>query len=102
MKVSEAVIEAFLRESVKEIGGIAYKFVSPGRRYVPDRICVFPTGIILFVEVKASNGVLHKGQQRELTRLTDLGASATVVGSRDDVRDLIQAVKDATVLRRLK
>jgi len=40
----ERVIEAYLVQKVKELGGIAYKFTSPQRRSVPDRLCLFPTG----------------------------------------------------------
>ena len=35
----ESIIEKHLAAAVKAAGGVAYKFVSPGRRSVPDRIC---------------------------------------------------------------
>ena len=95
MGSKEAVVEQYLVKRVKEIGGIAYKFTSPGRRSVPDRICVFPTGIVLFVECKASGGVLSAGQKREIERLQELRASVTVVWSKENVDDLLAAVTEA-------
>lgn len=55
----EKDVEQYLCKRVKEMGGKAYKFVSPGNAGVPDRLVVVPTGleslvtaIYLLVEVK--------------------------------------------------
>lgn len=48
----EKEIEAHLVRRVKEAGGIAYKFTSPQRRSVPDRLVLMPGGRALFVECK--------------------------------------------------
>ena len=97
---SEKDVEKYLIAQVKEMGGLAYKFVSPQRRSVPDRVCVFPTGIIVFVECKGDFGVLSKGQIREIKRLIDLGASTQVVRNKQDVNTLIDAVQEGMNLRR--
>lgn len=39
--MAEKSIEARHRKAVKARGGIAYKFTSPGRRGVPDRLVLF-------------------------------------------------------------
>ena len=49
----EKVIEQKLVRAVKNMGGIAPKFVSPGLDGMPDRIVLLPGGHIGFVEVKA-------------------------------------------------
>lgn len=49
----EKAIEQKLTLMVKRQGGICLKFVSPGFDGVPDRIVLFPGGIVAFVEVKA-------------------------------------------------
>lgn len=41
-KETEKDIESKLRNKVKELGGRAYKFVSPGNSGVPDRLVVLP------------------------------------------------------------
>lgn len=52
-QVRERDIEAYLRDEVKNLGGIAYKFISPGHDGVPDRQIVLPGDIHVFVELKA-------------------------------------------------
>ncbi len=49
----ESLIEKHLVAEVKKAGGVAFKFVSPGRRSVPDRIVLLPGGRIVFVECKS-------------------------------------------------
>ena len=46
----ERNIERKLVNGVKAMGGIAYKWVSPGNTGVPDRIVIFPDGKVEFVE----------------------------------------------------
>lgn len=48
----ENLIEKHLVAEVKKAGGVAYKFISPGHRSVPDRIVLLPGGRIVFVECK--------------------------------------------------
>ena len=49
----ENEIEAKLVKAVKDVGGVCWKFTSPGTAGVPDRIVLMPSGRIGFVEVKA-------------------------------------------------
>ena len=51
--MKESEIEARLVRGVKALGGVAYKFVSPGNVGVPDRVVVLPGGRVIFVELKA-------------------------------------------------
>ena len=59
----EKNIEAHLVKRVKEIGGIAYKFVSPPHRGVADRVVCLPNGVVWFVELKAPGGRLSPLQK---------------------------------------
>ena len=52
----EKAVEAALVRRVKVLGGLCEKFVSPGRRSVPDRLVTLPGGRIIFVEIKAPGG----------------------------------------------
>lgn len=68
----ESVIEAYLRDRVKELGGKAYKFVSPGNTGVPDRLVCLPGGRVIFVELKAPGKkptAMQLAQQRKLAEL---------------------------------
>ena len=51
--MTEKAIEQKLVQTVKNMGGIAPKFVSPGFDGMPDRLIFLPGGRIAFVEVKA-------------------------------------------------
>ena len=64
----EREIEQFLVTKIKALGGVAYKFTSPGRRSVPDRLCVMPEGKHFFVEVKRRAGKLTPLQTVEIKR----------------------------------
>ncbi|MDN7495037.1 hypothetical protein QZM89_07550 [Burkholderia gladioli] len=77
----EKTVEAYLVERVRALGGTAYKFTSPARASVPDRIVVLPPGRIFFVEVKRPGGKLTRGQEREHEHLRRLGADVRVLDS---------------------
>ena len=48
--MKESTVEWNIRRQVEALGGVAWKWVSPGRRGVPDRICILPGTHIIFVE----------------------------------------------------
>lgn len=81
----EKDIESHLVKRVKECGGIPYKFVSPQRVGVPDRICVLPGNMILFVELKAPGQKPRPEQEREHKRLRDLGCKVLVLDTKEQV-----------------
>ena len=55
--MKEKIIEKKIGKTVKEAGGIASKFISPGFDGMPDRIVLLPGGVMGFVEVKAPGKV---------------------------------------------
>ncbi|EAS6351712.1 VRR-NUC domain-containing protein [Salmonella enterica subsp. enterica] len=79
----ESLIEKHLVAEVKKTGGVAYKFVSPGRRSVPDRIVLLPGGRLVFVECKAPGEPPRADQLREHERLRALGFSVVVLDSKN-------------------
>jgi len=85
----ERVIEKYLVDSVRDkLKGIAYKFTSPGRRAVPDRICIVE-GDCFFVECKATSKFLTDAQEREARRLRNLDQWVYMANSKSDVNDII-------------
>ena len=48
----EKQVEQALRKAVRDRGGLALKFVSPGLAGVPDRIVLMPHRHVAFVELK--------------------------------------------------
>ncbi|MCX8958346.1 VRR-NUC domain-containing protein [Erwinia psidii] len=81
--IRESAIEKHLVAEVKKAGGIAYKFVSPGRRSVPDRIVLLPGGKIVFVECKAPGEKPRPDQLREHARLFALDFNVVVLDSKN-------------------
>ena len=75
----ESYIEALLRDGMREIGGKAYKFESPGCIGVPDRIVIFPDGTLEFVELKSRMGKLRPAQKSRIGELQNLGQTVHVV-----------------------
>lgn len=86
----EKTIEAYLVKRMKEIGGECYKWSSPGNRGVPDRICIFPNGLVLFVEVKKPGQEPSKLQRLVGNQLIDLYQVWTWVSSKKAVDSLVE------------
>ena len=90
MTHSEKQIEKYLVDQVRiKLKGTAYKFTSPGRRAVPDRICVIP-GYCFFVECKATDKYLTDAQERERDRLEELDQWVYEVNSKSQIDRIIK------------
>jgi hypothetical protein len=61
--MKEKIIEKYLVQRVKDLGGRAYKFTSPAHRGVADRVVCLPNGQTWFIELKAPNGRLSELQK---------------------------------------
>ena len=88
----ESAIEAHLVRRVRELGGIAYKWVSPGRTGVPDRIVVTPGAYAAFVELKAPGKKPTPIQLREQQRLIRFGMQVYVIDSVAGVDEFINRI----------
>ena len=77
----ESRIERALTEGVIALGGMCEKFSSPQRRFVPDRLITWPDAWINFVELKAKDGALSDGQERDHARRRALGHPVVVLWS---------------------
>lgn len=91
---SEKRVEALLVSGVKRMGGVAYKFVSPGNSGVPDRIVLMPGGMVYFVELKRKTGQLTTLQKRQIGRLQDMGCRVTVLRGIGDVRNFLSLLAE--------
>lgn len=82
----ESKIEAAFVKRVKELGGVAEKYTSPGSRAVPDRLVMFPGGKMCFVELKAPGKKPTILQQRDHDRRRAMGFQVFVIDNLEDVR----------------
>lgn len=88
--MTEREIERYLVKRAKEEGGVAYKFVSPGRTGVPDRLVVMPYGRLAFVEVKKPSGVVSERQKSEINFLQTRLHMVRVVYNKKHVDQLME------------
>ena len=102
----ESEIEAKLVKGVKALGGMALKWVSPGKNGVPDRIVFLPGGRVIFVELKADDGNLRPTQRVMQKKLKDLGVDVRVVKGVNEVdwfisgcAEIIERDREVTELR---
>lgn len=89
----ESAFEKKVCNLIKDLGGRAYKWVSPGAAGVPDRICVMPEGRIIFIEVKRP-GVkdgLRIRQRKEAGRLRSLGHIVLRISDIDDLKQRLRS-----------
>lgn len=90
--MAEKDIERFLVNGVKKLGGVAYKFVSPGNAGVPDRLIVMPGGKVYFVELKTDAGYATVLQKRQMDRLLRLGCDVNLVRGLDGIKNLLARI----------
>jgi hypothetical protein len=91
----EKQIERKLVRAVKNMGGIAPKFVSPGFDGMPDRIVLLPDGHMAFVEVKAPG---RKPRPLQLSRhglLRRLGFKVFVLDDEQQIGGLLDEIRTA-------
>jgi len=67
--VLEKIVEAKVNSYAQSKGFLTYKFTSPARRAVPDRIYISPKGTVIFVEFKREGHKPTPPQEREHHRL---------------------------------
>lgn len=77
--IAEAKIEQELKYRMNKLGGIAYKFTSPGNAGVPDRIVIFPYKPPVFVELKTAKGKLSRLQEAQIRKIKKLGQEVHVI-----------------------
>jgi hypothetical protein len=96
----ERVIERHLVKLVKEMGGEVRKVQWIGRNGAPDRLVMLPISALrcgrwasvrtIWVELKATDGRLSAGQEREHKRMREMGQCVIVVWSKEDVEELLR------------
>ena len=93
--MTEKDIEEYLRLGVKKLGGVAFKFTSPGNSGVPDRLIVMPENRIYFVELKRPGGKTSPLQNRQISRLKDLGCRVLVVDSKESAERFLNDIQSS-------
>lgn len=75
----EKDIEKRVCDYAKSLGMLCYKFTSPSRRSVPDRLFVLPGGKVFWIEFKKRGCKPTPAQEVEIEKLRKQGATVYVV-----------------------
>ena len=88
----ESGLEQSLTRAVKQMGGRAFKWVSPGETGVPDRIVILPGGYVIFVELKRPGRVDGRSpRQKKIFRvLSALGCEVWLINDLDDFKTKVR------------
>lgn len=91
----ECEIEKKVCDHAIDRGWLTYKFASPARRSVPDRLMVPPEGRgdMFFIEFKSPGKELTPSQDRERTRLKENGREVFLIDNADEGIRLIDKYK---------
>ena len=89
----EKTLEALLVQTVKSMGGIAPKFVSPGFDGMPDCIVLLPHGKMAFVEVKAHGKKPRPLQVRRKSQLESLSFSVYCLENATQIGEMLDEIQ---------
>jgi len=89
----EAQIERALVTSVRAMGGLALKFISPGMDGVPDRLVLLPQGRMAFIELKAPGKQMRPLQVKRKRQLEALGFSSYCVDSKEQIGGVLNEIR---------
>ena len=93
-KESEKTLEARLVREIEARGGMALKYTSQYHRGIPDRICLLPGGLCVFVELKSTGKKPTKLQAHAMERLDAMGLPTCVVDSTEKLLELLQILDE--------
>lgn len=94
----EKVIEAKVVQYAQSLGMLVYKFTSPSRRSVPDRMFITSTGTVWFIEFKRLGCLPKPSQEVEIAKIRAAGVKVFVVDNVEDgknvVREMVSGISD--------
>ena len=88
----EKIIEKELVRAVKDKGGIAPKFASPGFDGMPDRLVLLPRGRMGFVELKAPGKKPRALQLARHSLLRRLGFKVYVIDGIEQIDGVLEEI----------
>ncbi len=91
---SEKDTEKYLGQEMEVLGGKSWKWVCPNIRGVPDRICLFPSGWVVFVELKSEGKKPEAHQRRIHNLMRKMNLVVQVIDTEAGVDHLINHYKE--------
>lgn len=95
-QVSEKAIERYLTTQVKEMGGICLKYSQPGSVGYPDRICLLPGGVTLWIEIKSKGEKPRALQSIRFQQMASIEHPVYVCDSKAEIDKVLKPYKTKT------
>lgn len=93
--MKENHIEQKLVKAVKNMGGIAPKFVSSGYDGMPDRLVLLPHGKLAFIELKAPGKRLRPLQEKRKRQLEALGFLVFCIDGTEQIGGILDEIQSS-------
>ena len=90
--MKEKIVENHFVWAVERIGGKTWKFTSPGRKGVADRIACLPDGSTWFVELKTKGGRLSALQKMFMSDMALLRQNYACLWTKEQIDEWIKSV----------
>lgn len=85
----EKDIEKKVCDYAKSLKMLCYKFTSPSRRSVPDRMFITSSGVVFFMELKRKGQKPTPAQEVEIRKIQATGVKAYVVDNVEDGKKIL-------------
>jgi len=85
----EKDIEKRVCDYAKSLGMLVYKFTSPSRRSVPDRMFITKTGTVFFIEFKRAGQKPTPAQEVEIAKIRMASVLVEVIDNVAEGKELI-------------
>lgn len=89
----EKDIERKVCDYAKSLKMLVYKFTSPSRRSVPDRMFITEIGVVFFIEFKRKGQKPTAGQEVEIAKIRATGTRVLVIDDVEIGKDMIYQIK---------
>jgi hypothetical protein len=90
--IKESVVESFLVQSVRTLGGLCFKLTFIGTMGAPDRLVLMPGGRFYFIELKQTTGKLEASQAILFPRIEKRGFKVHVLYGTEQVQQFIDNI----------
>jgi hypothetical protein len=94
--MKESEVENHFVWTIERMGGKTYKFTSPGRKGVADRIACLPDGQTWFVELKTKGGRLSALQKLFADDMARLQQNYACLWTKEQVNEWITKQNELT------
>ena len=86
---SEKLLERKLRQKVDQLGGWSIKLLATHVTGLPDRLCLFPGGKLIFIELKTTGKKTRKIQQKVHERIRSMGFRVEIIDTSEGIEKVI-------------